>query len=106
MVTMGEVGTVAGAVYKPEAEMDPHAEPAQPVPATVHFTEVFVLPVTFAENCCCPPALTWAVGGETETITDAADSITMVAEADFVGAATEVAVTVAWAGLGTTAGAV
>jgi hypothetical protein len=29
-VTVGGAGTLAGAVYKPEAEMDPHAEPEQP----------------------------------------------------------------------------
>jgi hypothetical protein len=57
-VTLDEVGTLAGAVYKPVEEMDPHTSPAQPVPATVHFTEVFVVPVTVAENCCCPPTKT------------------------------------------------
>ena len=54
MVTLGVLGTLAGAVYKPDAEIDPHAAPAQPVPATVHFTDLFVVPVTLAENCCCP----------------------------------------------------
>lgn len=106
MVTVGGAGTLAGAVYKPEAEMDPHAEPEQPVPATVQFTDVFVLPVTVAENCFCPPALTWTVDGDTDTDTDAAASISTVAEADFVGSATEVALTVACGGLGTAAGAV
>jgi hypothetical protein len=54
IVTLGEAGTLAGAIYKPEAEIDPHARPAHPVPATVHFTDVLVVPVTVAENCCCP----------------------------------------------------
>jgi hypothetical protein len=54
IVTLGEAGTVAGAMYKPDAEIDPHAKPAQPVPATVHFTDVFEIPATVAENCCCP----------------------------------------------------
>ena len=58
MVTAGGVGAVAGAVYKPEAEIDPHAEPAQPDPATAHFTDEFVVPATVAENCFCAPALT------------------------------------------------
>ncbi len=58
IVTLGIAGTLAGAVYTPEVEIDPHAEPVQPVPATDHFTDVFVVPVTFAENVCCPPALT------------------------------------------------
>lgn len=57
-VTAGGVGTVAGAVYKPEAEINPHAEPAQPDPATVQFTDELVVPATVAENCCCAPALT------------------------------------------------
>jgi hypothetical protein len=58
MVTFGVAGAVAGAVYKPDVEIDPHADPAHPVPATVHCTEVFVAPVTVAENCCCRPTLT------------------------------------------------
>jgi hypothetical protein len=58
IVTVGEAGTDPGALYNPEVEMDPHVEPAQPLPETVHFTDVFVLPVTIAENCCCPPVLT------------------------------------------------
>jgi hypothetical protein len=51
MVTVGGAGTVVGAEYRPEVEMDPHFAPVQPVPETVHFTDVFVLPVTVAENC-------------------------------------------------------
>jgi hypothetical protein len=31
--------TVVGAVYSPDAEMDPHDEPVQPDPAIVHFTD-------------------------------------------------------------------
>ena len=76
------------------------------MPLTVQVTDVFVLPVTVAENCCCPPVLTWAVNGDTDTDIDAAASMITDAEADFVGSATEVAVTVASAGSGTTAGAV
>ena len=77
-----------------------------PAPESVQVTAVFEVPATLAENCCCPLVATVAEVGETETTMDVADSITTVAEADFVGAATEVAVTVAFAGLGTTAGAV
>ena len=58
MVTLGIAGTLVGAEYTPEVEIDPHAEPVQPVPAIDHFTDVFVVPVTFAEKPCCPPALT------------------------------------------------
>ena len=86
--------------------MDPHVAPEHPAPAMLHFTAAFVLPVTFAVNCCCEPALTEVVVGETATETKVADSMTTLAEADFVGEAAEVAVTVASAGLGTLAGAV
>jgi hypothetical protein len=71
-----------------------------------HLTDVSVAPVTVAENICCPPALTWALNGETAMETDAADSMFTVADADLVGRATEVAVTVTVAGLGMIAGAV
>ena len=58
IVTVAGAGIDAGAAYSPEAEMDPQARPAQPVPETLHFTDLFVLPVTNAENCCSPPVLT------------------------------------------------
>ena len=103
---MGELGSFAGAVYKPDAEIDPHAEPVQLGPAMVHFTAVFVEPLTAAAYCCFPPRLTCADDGDTEIDTAAADTIVTVAEADFVGAATAVAVTVALGDLGMTAGAV
>lgn len=98
IVTLGEVGTLPGAVYRPEAEIDPQDAPEQPAPATVHLTAAFVVPVTVAENCCVPPVLTCTAEGETEIDTDAADSMSRVAEADFAGEATEVAVTIACAG--------
>lgn len=104
-VTLGEAGTIAGAVYSPVDEIDPHAAPVQPAPATVQFTDVFVVPVTVAENCCTPPTETWAVDGATDTTTAVAAAITTVAEADLVGVATEVAVTVTDEGLGTVEGA-
>jgi hypothetical protein len=105
-VTCAGFGVTLGAVYNPEVEIDPQADPEQPVPATVHCTDVLVLPVTVAENCCFPPRLSRTVDGETETDTDVSGSMTIVAEADFVGAASEVAVTTTFAGLGMTAGAV
>lgn len=58
MVTLGDAGTLGGAVYRPEAEIDPQADPEQPAPATAHLTDVFVAPTTVAENCCCVPTLT------------------------------------------------
>ena len=84
--------------------MVPHELPLQPVPARLHETEVFDVPATVAVNCCWPPMSTCAVTGE--TLTEIGGSIVTVAEADLVGSATEVAVTVTSAGLGTAEGAV
>lgn len=67
---------------------------------------MLVLPATVAKNCCWPLVETCADDGATLTETEVEDWITIAAEADFVEFATEVAVTVARAGLGTVAGAV
>ena len=83
--------------------MDPQADPEQPVPATDQRTDVLTLPVTVAENCLFAPQSTWAVAGETETVTEARVT---VAETDCAGAAAEVAFTVTSAGLGVPLGAV
>ena len=83
-----------------------HVAPLQPVPVTRQVTDVFVLPCTCAKNCCCPPVVTCADAGEIEIDTEVAARITIVADADFEGSATEVAVTVAKEGLGIVAGAV
>ena len=96
-------GTVDGAVYTPELLIEPHPEVH---PDKLQVTAVFVVPVTLAVNCCCFPVDTCAVDGDTETETDEAAVMVMLAEADFVESATDVAVTVASAGLGTLAGAV
>jgi len=101
-----ESGTVDGATYRPDEEMEPHADPAHPVPAMDHRTDMFVVPVTVAVNCFCPPTVNCVLEGETRTETAVAASMTTVADADFVGAATDVAVTVARAEMGRTAGAV
>jgi hypothetical protein len=61
VVLAGE-GTVEGAVYSPELDIVPG-------PLTVHFTEVFVLPVTVAENCTWPPVCACADFGEIATET-------------------------------------
>ena len=58
MVTLSEARMLGGAVYRPEAEIDPQADPEQPAPATAHLTDVFVVPAIVAENCCCVPTLT------------------------------------------------
>src|SRR5581483_2609149 len=41
----------AGAVYRPEVEIVPHAAPEHPEPATVQSTAVLLVPVTEAVNC-------------------------------------------------------
>ena len=54
-------------------------------------TAVFVALATVAVNCCWPPVTTFTVVGEMLTATG---RITVIEEvADFVGSATEVAVT-------------
>ena len=82
----------------------PHALPEQPLPATLQVTAVFEVLITVAVNCCVFPATTSAVVGEILTITGGR-TVTM-ADADLVESATEVAVTVTCAGLGTVPGAV
>jgi hypothetical protein len=69
-------------------------------------TAVFVLPVTVAENCKCPPAATCMVFGETETVTDDGVCTTNDAEPDLVGLATDTAVIVIAENVGTLFGAV
>jgi len=82
----------------------PQALPEQPAPLRLHATAVFVVLTTVAANCCVFPATTFAVVGEILTITGR--TTVTVALPDFVESATEVAVTVTCAGLGTAPGAV
>ncbi len=103
-VTVGGMGTIAGAEYRPAALMVPQVTPAHPVPVTVQVTVVFKVPVTFAVNGCVVPGATCTDEGETETPISA-ESVT-VAEADLVGSACDVAVTETRDGLGTAGGAV
>ena len=76
-----------GAVKRPPVEM---------VPAlAVQLTAVSLLPETVSVNCLVPPELTVAVIGEMPTETDCAGGWTVtVADADLVGSATLVTVTV------------
>jgi hypothetical protein len=76
----------------------------QPLPATLHDTVVFDVPMTVAVNCWWPPVRSCAVAGE--TITETGGTIVTEAVADFVGSATEVAVIDTCGGLGTVDGAV
>jgi uncharacterized spore protein YtfJ len=102
--TCAELGTAAGAVYRPLVEMVPHAVPVQPLPLMLQVTAEFVVLATVAVNCRWLPVTTVAVVGEIVTATGA--TIVTEATADFVGSATEVALTDTCAGLGTAAGAV
>jgi hypothetical protein len=103
-VTAAGLGRIAGAVYSPAAVMCPQFEPVQPVPATLHNTDVLELPVTCAENCREAEAAIVAEVGEMVILTPG--TIVTVALADLVGSATDVAVTEKNGGLGGAAGAV
>jgi hypothetical protein len=70
-------------VYSPDVLIVP------PVPD--HVTAVLVEPVTVAVNCCVAPVCREAEAGVSETATGA-ETVT-VADADFVGSATLVALT-------------
>ena len=70
----------------------------------VQFTAVFVVPVTIAEKDCMPPVSRLTLEGD--TLTAMIGWMVTAAEADLVGSATLVAVTVTVAGVGTAAGAV
>ena len=114
-VTTAGVGTLAGAVYvipAPEAlafaESVPQAVPAQPTPLSVQLTPLFCASfVTVALNPCVPPAAcTLAVFGETATAITGGAVIVIVAAADLLASATDIAVSVTTAGVGTLAGAV
>src|SRR6202020_425690 len=98
-LTCAGFGTEPGAAYKPLDETVPHAAPEQPVPLTAQVTAVFVVFTTVAVNCCVLPATIWAVVGE--MLTAMGGRMVIVAEPDFSGFATDVAVTVTTAGFGT-----
>jgi hypothetical protein len=103
-VTAAGLGTAPGAVYRPVCEMMPHVLPEQPLPPTLQRTAVFAVLTTVAVNCCVFPTATCAVWGN--RVTPTGRTTVTVADADFVGSAADVAVTITCAGLGTTAGAI
>ena len=84
--------------------MVPQEVPLQPLPFTLHVTAVFVVFAMLAMYCCCAPVTTCAEVGD--NVTWSAASIVTDALADFVGSATEVAITDTTAGLGGEDGAV
>jgi hypothetical protein len=63
------LGTVAGALNKPEEDMVPTVLFPPAVPPTLHVTAVFELPATVAENCLVAPTARFAVPGVTVTVT-------------------------------------
>ena len=81
----------------------PHVAPLQPDPDTLQVTAVFAVPVTDASNCCVPPAGSVSSGGVTLTTTTG--TIVTFAEADLVGSATLVAITLTPTGEEATEGA-
>ena len=72
-------------MYKPAEVMVP--------PVADHVTALFVVPVTVAVNCCVPPVSTEAEVGEMVIETTGVALTVTAAEADLVGSATLVAVT-------------
>jgi|SRR5882672_6827607 len=67
MVTVPPVGTVPGAVYKPDALMVPMLAALADALLTCQVTLVFVVPETVAVNCCVWLVCTLAVAGVTWT---------------------------------------
>jgi len=102
--TCGGLGTEDGAVYSPLMVIVPQVAPVQPLPATLHDTVEFVVPLTAAVNCWWPPIRSCDDVGEIETETGG--MMVRDAVADFVGSATDVAVTDTCGGFGTEDGAV
>ncbi|HLJ24974.1 MAG TPA: hypothetical protein VKT71_12750 [Candidatus Acidoferrales bacterium] len=69
IVTVLELGIVAGAVYAPEELIVPVAALPFATPFTCQVTAVFEFPETVALNDCVAPARTLAVAGEIMTVT-------------------------------------
>jgi hypothetical protein len=89
--TCAGLGNELGAVYKPVDDTLPHAEPTQPLPLTFQRTDVLLVPLTVAVNCCVAPSVTVAVVGEMLTVIGG--TIVTVAVLDLVESALEVTVT-------------
>lgn len=98
------LGKVAGAVYRPVELIVPHAAPEHPAPLARQRMAELTAPEIVAWNCCVPLTAIRALAGV--TFITSGRMIVTVFEADFVLSATDVAVTVTCAGLGTAAGAV
>ena len=102
--TIGGLGVVAGAVYRPLALMLPQPDPLHPLPDTLQITSPPELPLMTAPNCNWVPGFSWLEAGDT-LIEAAAKSVT-VDDAEADGSAMAVAFTITLAGFGTVTGAV
>jgi hypothetical protein len=106
-LTVAGEGTTSGGEYTADNRLEdsvPQAEPLQAAPLKLQPTAEFAVPVTLAVNSWVPMVGTAALVGLILIRTTRAAIIATLAEADFVGSATLVAVTVATAGEGTFAG--
>lgn len=77
---------MVGAVYSPPGVMLP--------PVVVQVTAVLLVPEMVAVNCCVAPVVKPAMPGEMPMATAGAVATLTMADADLVGSATLVAVTV------------
>jgi hypothetical protein len=106
-ITPGAVYVVAVPLAVVAAEKLPHVAGAVVVQVTVHFTPAFALSLaTFAVMLVVEDVLSDDGGAAANVTTMPGAVIVIVAEADFVGSVTDVAVTVTVAGFGITLGAV
>jgi hypothetical protein len=87
------------------ALIEPQEPLTQPIPPTFHVTDLFVVPATAAENCCCPLVARTTSLGDTTTEMVVDDTIVTVEVAVAVTSAREVTVTVTVEGEGAFAGA-
>ena len=98
-------GGLKGAVYRPVSVIEPQAPAAMLLQLTEKVTGlVGALPLLVTVNCCCAPVLNVRLEGV--MVRPAPRRIVAVAVADLVVSATETAVIVTDAGLGTLEGAV
>jgi hypothetical protein len=108
-LTLAGAGATSGAVYTADSalvESAPQEEPLQPAPFRLQATAVFDVPVTVAVKESMPAAGTEALVGLMPIKIAVAATTVMFAEADLVGSATLVAVTLSVRGEGTLDGAV
>jgi len=103
-VSVPELARLDNGVYSPVELICPHGEPPQPVPFTVHVTDVLAAFKTTAVNCCDWPTGRSRVEGEIDTATGG--SIVSWTEDDLDESASAVAAITTVAGVGRARGAV